>query len=99
MKYQIRYTDEALADFERLYEYLIEWDIDAAERSYEALQKAIKLLEDFPFSCRKARGQSSFLREMVVSFGSAGYVVLFEIEDSRSVTVVAVRHQREDDYH
>jgi plasmid stabilization system protein ParE len=99
MKYQVRCTDEALANFDRLYDYLIEWDVDAAERSCGALQKAIKFLEDFPSSCRKARGQSSFRREMVVSSGFAGRVALFGTEDSRSVTVVAVRHHREEDYH
>jgi len=35
----------------------------------------------------------------VVSFGRTGYVVLFEVEDNTLVTVLAVRHQREDDYH
>jgi ParE toxin of type II toxin-antitoxin system, parDE len=28
-----------------------------------------------------------------------GYVALFEIEDASTVTVLAVRHQLEDDYH
>jgi len=42
---------------------------------------------------------SPFLRELVIPFGGAGYVALFEVEDQRTVTVLAVRHQREDDYH
>ena len=29
----------------------------------------------------------------------AGYVALFEIENAQTVTVTAVRHQREEDYH
>lgn len=39
------------------------------------------------------------LRELLIPFGASGYVALFEIDDSRTVTVVAVRHQRESDYH
>jgi mRNA-degrading endonuclease RelE of RelBE toxin-antitoxin system len=35
---------------------------------------------------------------MVLSFGAGGYVALFEIEDERTVTILAVRHQREEDY-
>jgi plasmid stabilization system protein ParE len=50
-------------------------------------------------SCRKATAADPFLRELVIGFGSAGYVPLFDIEDSTTVTVLAVRHQREDDYH
>jgi len=34
----------------------------------------------------------------VIPFGSAGYVALFEIEDRSQVTILAVRHQREEDY-
>jgi plasmid stabilization system protein ParE len=98
MKYQIRFTDEALADMDRLYDYMIEWDLESADRSYETLLKSMKLLEVFPFSCRKARGKNAFLRELVVPFGSTGYVVLFSIS-SETVTIAAVRHQREDDYH
>ncbi|MBB3392522.1 plasmid stabilization system protein ParE [Rhizobium sp. BK275] len=99
MKYEVRYSDEALEDLERLYDYLITWDPDAAEKSYAVLQRAINLLEDFPFSCRKAAGDSSFLRELVVPFGSTGYVALFEIEEDHKVTILAIRHQREEDYH
>jgi mRNA-degrading endonuclease RelE of RelBE toxin-antitoxin system len=29
----------------------------------------------------------------------SGYVVLFEIENNTTVTIITVRHQREDDYH
>ncbi|MDB5936201.1 MAG: Plasmid stabilization system [Massilia sp.] len=56
------------------------------------------MLKDFPFTCRKASPESPFLRELVIPFGSTGYVVLFEIEDATTVTILAVRHQREDDY-
>ncbi|MGK2910969.1 MAG: type II toxin-antitoxin system RelE/ParE family toxin, partial [Sphingobium sp.] len=41
----------------------------------------------------------AFLRELVIDFGASGYVLLFEIENSQTVTVLAVRHQREDDYY
>jgi plasmid stabilization system protein ParE len=36
-------------------------------------------------------------RELIVPFGGAGYVVLFEIVGD-DVVVGAVRHQREEDY-
>ncbi|WP_307147413.1 hypothetical protein [Rhizobium tibeticum] len=55
-------------------------------------------VEEFP-SCRKATGSSALLRELLIPFGSAGYVALFQIEDSRTVILAAVRHQREEDYH
>jgi hypothetical protein len=35
----------------------------------------------------------------MIPFGASGYVALFEIDRDRCVTVLALRHQREDDYH
>jgi len=61
--------------------------------------KAFDLLQSFPFACRKASSEHVFLREMLIEFGHAGYVALFEIEADNLVTILAVRHQREDDYH
>ena len=55
----------------------------------------------FPFSCRKALcgDGNPFLRELIIPFGASGHVALFEIENRDAVTLPAVRHQREEDYH
>ena len=99
MKYQVRYTKAAKEDLLRLYEFLVESDIEAARRALDAIRKSIDLLQDFPFTCRKASPDNPFLREMVIGFGDGGYVALFEIESENLVTILAVRHQREEDYH
>ena len=62
-------------------------------------ETASTVLELAPLSCRKATPGDPFLRELVIGFGASGYVALFEVDDERTVTVLAVRHQREDDYH
>ncbi|SAL67646.1 type II toxin-antitoxin system RelE/ParE family toxin [Caballeronia humi] len=99
MSYRIRYTADARADLLRLYAFLLERDAPAARRALETLRKAAEMLESFPYTCRKVEPDNAYLRELVVSFGEAGYVALFEIEDERTVNILAVRHQREDDYH
>lgn len=73
-------------------------DIQAAEKAIQTIEKAIELLQTFPYTCRKAQPNNPFLRELVINFGASGYVALFEIEDENVVTILAVRHQREDDY-
>lgn len=99
-RYRVRLTREAVDDLLRLQEFLLERDVAAAERALEAVESAFGLLETSPFSCRKAwPGDRPLLRELVIPFGSAGYVALFEIEDSTHVSILAVRHQREEDYH
>jgi hypothetical protein len=37
--------------------------------------------------------------ELLIPFGHSGYVALFDIENSATVTILAVRHQLEDDYY
>lgn len=102
MIHRIRFTQEAEADLVRLYEFILardETDWAVAERALDAIRNAVRSLELSPFSFRKATTGNSFLRELVIPFGSAGYVALFEIDDDKTVTILAVRHQREDDYH
>ena len=99
MSYRIRFTRGAREDLNRLYEFLLEHDLDAARRARNEIARAMDLLQDFPFSCRKASENDPFLRELIIPFGSSGYVALFEIENDSTVTILAVRHQREDDYH
>ncbi|MHB9102238.1 MAG: type II toxin-antitoxin system RelE/ParE family toxin [Sulfuricella sp.] len=98
MSYRVRYTKAAREDLRRLYAFLLEHDQKAARQALDAIGKGIELLREFPFTCRKAAPDNPFLRELVISFGAAGYIALFEIEDSETVTILAVRHQREDDY-
>ena len=98
MSYRVRYTRAAREDLRRLYAFLLEHDLKAARRALDAIGKGIELLQEFPFTCRKAVPDNPFLRELVISFGAAGYIALFEIEDDETVTILAVRHQREDDY-
>jgi plasmid stabilization system protein ParE len=97
-RYGVRFTPEAEDDLSRLYDFLLEKDLAAAERALGAIKEAVELLRFSPFSCRKVLRDNPFLRELVIPFGSAGYVALFEIESDRTVNILAVRHQREEDY-
>ncbi len=58
----------------------------------------MEVLRFSPFSCCKALADNPFLRELIIPFDSAGYVALFEIEPRGVVNILAVRHQREEDY-
>lgn len=106
MSYQVKLTHEAEDDLLRLFDYVLEreltraggGDLALADRAISAIKAGFATLQSSPFTCRKA-DQSPFLRELVIPFGGTGYVALFEISDSSTVIVAAVRHQREDDYH
>lgn len=105
MTFHVRLTDDAEQDLERLFDFIVQrelsrpdGDLHLADRALEALRAGFLTLRTFAFTCRKAGG-NPFLRELIVPFGRTGYVALFEIESDTLVTILAVRHQREDDYH
>lgn len=99
MSRRLRLTPQAADDLQRLFEFLAEHDLQAAERARAAIGKSFEFLCAFPFACRKASPEHPLLRELVIEFGQAGFVALYEIENSDTLTVLAVRHQREDDFY
>lgn len=105
MSFTVRWSETALTDLERLHEFLLQRvsvveDLELADRALEAIEAAADdLLARTPFSFRKA-GRSPLWRELIIPFGSTGYVALYEIRPAGQLVVVhAVRHQREEDYH
>ncbi len=99
MAYTVRLTRKARENIQRLYRYLLVRDKWAAKRAFSTIEKGIAAIGEFPFSYRKASPEQTFLREMLIPFGDSGYVVLYELEEGEIVTILAVRHQREEDYH
>jgi plasmid stabilization system protein ParE len=102
MTFTVRFTEAAEDDLVRLYQYILDQDATdwrLAERALEAIRSAIRSLAFSPFSYRKASSGNPFVRELIIPFGSSGYVALFEIDSADTVTILAIRHQREEDYH
>ena len=101
--FAVRYTDSAREDLLRLFDFLLLGAetveaLDAAQLAVDTIRTQIEhQLGSTPFSFRK-QGQSPFLRELLIPFRGAGYVALYEIGSGDTVTVLAVRHQLEDDY-
>ena len=105
MRYKVEFSRIADEDLERLFEFALQrelnsetGDLDIPERAIQAIRNGVIFLTSSPFACRKV-GVSPFVRELVIPFGSSGYVALFEVVDDHTVIIGAIRHQREDDYH
>ncbi len=99
MSFHVRSTREAEDDLVRLYTFLLQEDTHAAEQALTAVRIGIEFLREFPFSCRKAVVDNPLIRELLIPFSQSGYVLLYEIDSADSVTILAARHQREDDYY
>lgn len=104
MTFRVDWSLEAEGGLLRTYDYLLEREIQRegnlalARRALEAICNAVRSLESAPFLFRKI-GESPFLRELVVPFGTRGYVLAYEILAEDWVVIAAMRHQREDDYY
>ena len=87
------------AEFPREY---LDKTVEEAMRAHEAVEVirtvANSHLSTTPYSYRKV-GARPTLRELIVPFGSTGYVLRFDIRTADLVLVLGARHQREQDYH
>ena len=90
------YAARAIRDLERLSEFLLEIDPQAAQATAALVFEALELLVQHPEIGRKVRfGQ----RELVISRGRTGYLALYRfLPHLNQVLVLALRHQRESGY-
>jgi len=102
--YTVTLLEEAVADLQRLEDFAIERELASEipdwttpQLALDAIGEGMRLLSWSPYSCRRAELGNGRSRELIVPFGAAGYVVLFEIVGD-DVVMGAVRHQREEDY-
>lgn len=95
---QVRLSARAQADISRLHRFLVAKDTNAAKRAVLAIRDAFKPLQNMPLIGRPVRDHD-FLRELVIDFGASGYVALYCFESVLdTVTILAIKHQREDEY-
>jgi len=92
------WTPPALADVQRLYRFLAPKNKAAAHRAIKAIRTGVKILAHQPQSGRPVEGMDQEFREWLIDFGSSGYIALYRF-DGESVVILAVRHQREEEYH
>ena len=63
-----------------------------------AIREAFRPLSHAP-NIGRLLEDSEDLRELVIDFGASGYLALYRLEPALdAVTILAVKHQREDDY-
>lgn len=93
---ELVYTEQALVDLERLSDFLLEADPQAAQDTAILIFDALEILVQHPEIGRKVHfGQ----RELVISRGRTGYLALYRfLPHIDRILVLALRHQRESGY-
>ena len=93
---QVRLSAGAQSDLSRLHTFLLSKDVDAAKRAVLAIRDAFMPLKHAPMIGRPVE-DSDDLRELVIDYGSSGYLALYRFEVALdAVTILAIKHQRED---
>lgn len=93
---QVVYSQNALDHLERLIGFLAVRDRSAAADAVSTIVDAIAVLSRHPHIGRVV---DEPIRELVISFGSTGYLALYRFLPERDeIRVLAVRHQRELEY-
>lgn len=89
----VGYAPRALRDLERVVAFAVEHEPATADAVTQRVLRAVELLAESPLIGRPVEAG---LRELVVSRGRTGYVVLYRFDAERDrVLVLALRHQRE----
>ena len=91
------HTPQAAQDLEELVDFLLLNRPEYAVETVELVLDALSVLERHPLMGRPvAHG----MRELVISRGRSGYLALYVYDPAADVVLVlALRHQREQDYH
>lgn len=94
----VRLSARAQSDLSRLYAFMLEKDANVAKRALLAIREAFMPLKHSHMIGRPVENHDN-LRELVIDFGASGYLAMYRFEPSLdAVTILAIKHQREDGY-
>ena len=97
MPYIVHWSEEARAGLERIYLFLEEKSEEAAIAAIKAIREKAVLIEQFPNAGRPSADLEPEQRELLVPYGAAGYVLMYEIY-LESILILSVKHQKEAGY-
>lgn len=93
----ITLSRRARSDLSRLYDFLAEHDAPTAQRAVATILDAFDGLT-MPTIGAPVADQPG-LRRLVIDFGSSGYLALYRYSPKTdTLRVLAIKHQKEDDY-
>jgi len=95
---KIEYSQDAQEDIVRLALFLLTVSPDSASDLFDVMEDGVMILSRHPKVGRLVT--ESGLRELVISHGKSGYIALYKFDElTQSVLIVAIKHQREDEFH
>lgn len=93
----VKYSTQAIADLQRLHDFLATQDKDVAKRAIAVTRDALKKIAVMPERFRPVQGRI-YLREAIIDFGSSGYTARFRHLPNGDILIARIKHQKEDDF-
>ncbi len=94
---RLRWSQAALSDVARLYEFLASKNRDAAQRAVKTIRQGVKALNQHPQIGHPVEDLPPEFREWIIEFGQGGYLAIYHY-DGNEIVILAVRHGREAGY-
>ena len=89
------FSPRAVKNLKKLGEFLSEQSVAAVPAFQQSIAKELQLLRTAPKIGRPV--SDTKYRELVVPFGSSGYVIRYR-ENDNEIVVVAIKHQKQKNY-
>jgi len=93
----VKWTQSALEDVQRLYLFLAEKNVLAAQKAIKTIRTNLNILIKHPEIGRPMDYMDAAYREYIIPYGHSGYLALYHY-DGETVVILAVRHQTEIGY-
>jgi plasmid stabilization system protein ParE len=91
---RIRWSQAALRDVARHFDFLSSKSIEAATRAIKTIRQRVKILASHPEIGRPIEDLPPEFREWISEFGHGAYVVLYRY-DGKEVQLLTIRRGRE----
>jgi plasmid stabilization system protein ParE len=94
---RLKWSQPALQDVARLYDFLAPKSKNAAQRAVKTIRRSVKTLGRHPEIGRPIEELPPEFREWIIEFGQGAYIALYRY-DGTEVVILAVRHGHEAGY-
>lgn len=96
---QVIVSESARQDLQRLQEFLKAKNVLAAKKAAEILIRGIRQLQSMPKIGRPVANLPLEYQELVIEFGSSGYVMLYRYDElTDNIVILKIKHQKEAGY-
>lgn len=93
---QIEWLESAIYDLQRLRDFIVPHNREAAQRAFKIIRAAVVPLEMNPRIGKPVEDLPDY-HDLIIPFGSSGYVLRYRIQGD-TIFIIAVKHGKEAGY-